>query len=62
MYVKSFLFNCKGGAILEDSLKIGEYAPDFTLPATTQEKLALTDYRGLKNIVIAFYGMDFTPG
>lgn len=47
---------------LEASLKIGEIAPDFSLPATTQEKIALSDYQGKKNIVVAFYGMDFTPG
>jgi peroxiredoxin len=43
-------------------LKIGENAPDFSLAATTIEKIALSDYRGDKNIVVAFYGMDFTPG
>jgi peroxiredoxin len=47
---------------LEDSLKIGEAAPDFSLSATTKEKIALSDYLGKKNIVVAFYGMDFTPG
>jgi peroxiredoxin len=47
---------------LETSLKIGETAPDFSLAATTKEKIALSDYRGKKNIVVAFYGMDFTPG
>jgi len=41
---------------------IGDTAPNFSLPATTKETLALTDYRGKKNIVVAFYGMDFTPG
>jgi hypothetical protein len=52
----------KGGSILETSLQIGETAPDFSLSATTQEKITLSDYRGKKNIVVAFYGMDFTPG
>jgi peroxiredoxin len=52
----------RGGISLDASLKIGDLAPDFTLPATTKEKLSLTDYRGEKNIVVAFYGMDFTPG
>ena len=45
-----------------DSLNVGDTAPDFTLPATTKEKISLSDYRGQKNIVVAFYGMDFTPG
>lgn len=47
---------------LEVPLKIGDRAPDFSLPATSKEKLSLSDYRGKKNIVVAFYGMDFTPG
>jgi peroxiredoxin len=47
---------------LEESLKIGDMAPDFTLPATTQEKISLSDYRGRMNVLVAFYGMDFTPG
>lgn len=45
-----------------DSLNVGDTAPDFTLTATTKEKISLSDYRGQKNIVVAFYGMDFTPG
>jgi peroxiredoxin len=47
---------------LEVSLKIGDMAPDFLLPATTSDAIALSAYRGNKNIVVAFYGMDFTPG
>jgi peroxiredoxin len=44
------------------SLKIGDVAPDFTLTATTKDKISLSDYKGNKNVVVAFYGMDFTPG
>lgn len=47
---------------METSLKVGDHAPDFSLPATKREKITLTDYRGNLNIVVAFYGMDFTPG
>jgi peroxiredoxin len=47
---------------MEPLLKVGDSAPDFALAATTQEKIALSDYRGKKNVVVAFYGMDFTPG
>ncbi|RBW69596.1 alkyl hydroperoxide reductase [Bacillus taeanensis] len=52
--------------MLEASLKIGEAAPDFLLSATTnalsKEKIALSDYRGKKNVLVAFYPLDFTPG
>ncbi|RDU38883.1 hypothetical protein DRW41_04820 [Neobacillus piezotolerans] len=47
---------------MEASLKIGDKAPAFTLEATTAEKLSLSDYLGKKNVLVAFYGMDFTPG
>ena len=47
---------------LEVTLKMGDSAPDFSLPATTKEKISLSDYKGNKNVLIAFYGMDFTPG
>ena len=47
---------------METSLTIGDIAPDFSLAATTKEKITLSEYRGKKNIVVAFYGMDFTPG
>lgn len=47
---------------MDETLKVGDLAPDFSLPATTAEKISLSDIRGKKNIVIAFYGMDFTPG
>jgi peroxiredoxin len=52
----------KGGVILEATLNVGDTAPDFSLPATTTDPLTLSDYRGKKNVVVAFYGMDFTPG
>jgi peroxiredoxin len=47
---------------LEETLKVGDIAPDFSLPATTKDPLSLSDYRGKMNVVVAFYGMDFTPG
>ncbi|MCT8137793.1 redoxin domain-containing protein [Anaerobacillus sp. CMMVII] len=47
---------------METTLKVGDMAPEFTLPATTKEKLSLSEYRGTKNVLVAFYGMDFTPG
>jgi peroxiredoxin len=61
-YLSTSFVKVKGGMSLETALKIGEMAPDFTLSSTTKEKLSLSDYRGKKNIVVAFYGMDFTPG
>jgi len=44
------------------SLKVGEPAPDFTLPTTTGEKVKLSDFKGKKNVVLAFYVLAFTGG
>jgi peroxiredoxin len=46
------------------ALKVGDIAPDFSVPAVLgQEKLrvALSEYRDKKNVVIAFYPLDWTP-
>jgi peroxiredoxin len=45
-------------------LKVGEMAPDFELPAVKgSEKVTvkLSDYRGKKNVLLAFYPADWTP-
>jgi len=44
------------------SLKVGDPAPDFTLPSTTGEKFKLSDFKGKKNVVLAFYVLAFTGG
>jgi len=43
------------------NLKIGDPAPDFTLPATGDEDLRLSDLRG-RIVVLYFYPKDNTPG
>jgi len=42
-------------------LKVGEEAPDFTLPATGGRTITLSDYRGGRHVVLAFYPAAFTP-
>jgi peroxiredoxin len=42
-------------------LKIGERAPDFTLPSHLNRKITLSHYRGVRNVVLAFYPLDWTP-
>jgi len=41
-------------------LKIGDPAPEFTLPANGGDALSLSDYRG-KKVVLYFYPQDNTP-
>jgi len=43
-------------------LKVGDEAPDFTLPSTTGQQVKLSDFRGKKNVVLAFFPAAFTGG
>ena len=45
--------------------KVGDMAPDFTLKyidASGEKEVKLSDYRGKKNVVLAFYIFAFTGG
>ena len=44
------------------SLKVGDLAPDFTLLDNKWKQIHLSDYRGKKNVVLAFYVLAFTEG
>jgi AhpC/TSA family len=50
------------------SLKVGQPAPDFTLPSTIigpdnrSVRYKLSDFKGKKNVVLAFYVFAFTGG
>jgi peroxiredoxin len=44
------------------TLKVGDMAPDFTLPSTQGKPVTLSDYKGKKNVVIAFFPAAFTGG
>ena len=42
-------------------LKVGDEAPDFTLPTHNEGELNLGWYRGRKNVLLTFYPGDWTP-
>jgi peroxiredoxin len=44
------------------TLKVGDMAPDFTLPGTDGKPVKLSDFRGKKNVVLAFFPAAFTGG
>jgi cytochrome oxidase Cu insertion factor (SCO1/SenC/PrrC family) len=43
-------------------LKVGDLAPGFSLPDQQGRIVNLSDYRGKKNVVLAFYVLAFTGG
>ena len=43
-------------------LKVGDVAPDFTLRSDQGAMVKLSDYRGKKNVILAFYVLAFTGG
>ena len=42
-------------------VKVGDVAPDFTLPAVEGGKISLSQYLGKKNVVISFVPAAWTP-
>lgn len=43
-------------------LKVGDPAPDFTLIDQNRKEVKLSDFKGKKNVVLAFYVLAFTGG
>lgn len=48
--------------IAHTNLKVGDMAPDFTLPDNNFKQVKLSDFRGKKNVILAFYVLAFTGG
>lgn len=44
------------------TLKVGDKAPDFTLPSTQGGTVHLADYIGKSTVVLAFFPAAFTGG
>jgi peroxiredoxin len=42
-------------------VKVGDRAPNFTLPAVSGEKVSLSQYLGKKNVVLSFVPAAWTP-
>jgi thioredoxin-dependent peroxiredoxin len=50
------------GSSRQGVLKTGDQAPDFALQDQNGHQVKLSDYRGKKNVVLAFYIKAFTGG
>lgn len=46
----------------DPKIKVGDEAPDFSLPDQNGKQFKLSDFRGKKNVVLAFYVFAFTGG
>ena len=46
----------------QTQLKVGDIAPDFTLTYNNRNQVKLSDFRGKKNVILAFYVLAFTGG
>ena len=42
-------------------IKVGDKAPDFTLDDQDKNKVTLSSFNGKKNVVLAFYPLDWSP-
>jgi peroxiredoxin len=42
-------------------VKVGDHAPNFTLPSISGEKVSLSQFRGKKNVVLSFVPAAWTP-
>ncbi len=46
----------------QPKIKVGDTAPDFTLEDQNGNKVSLHEFRGKKNVALAFYIFAFTGG
>lgn len=46
----------------EPKVKVGDMAPDFNLLDQNRKEVKLSDFRGKKSVVLAFYVFAFTGG
>ncbi len=43
------------------TVRVGDSAPNFTLPSTTGKKISLSQFQGKKSVLLFFYSQDFNP-
>ena len=65
MVLSAALAGCLGAQQLappKTHLKVGDAAPDFTLPSTAGGSVTLSSFRGKSDVVLAFFPAAFTGG
>ena len=61
MVLGVLLVGVLASASVATALEVGEQAPDFTLPSTTEKEISLSQFRGKQPVLIEFYAQDFSP-
>jgi hypothetical protein len=61
-YVAPVTAAAQDEAVAKTNLKPGDAAPDFSLLSDKWAQVKLSDYRGKKNVILAFYVLAFTEG
>jgi peroxiredoxin len=54
-------FTRRGGNSMAQVITAGQPAPEFTLKDQDQREISLNSFKGKKNVVLAFYPLDFSP-
>jgi len=62
LYATLALVTMLGSAAAAADLKVGDMAPDFKLPASDGQTYQLSDFRGKKAVVLAWFPKAFTSG
>lgn len=68
LLISALLFTTAGAVAADEpsvpdpKIKVGDTAPDFKLRDQTGKEVKLSDFRGKKNVVLAFYVFAFTGG
>jgi len=62
LLLSSFMAHAQQPTPPKTQLKVGDAAPEFTLRDTEGKEVKLSDFKGKKNVVLAFYVLAFTGG
>jgi cytochrome oxidase Cu insertion factor (SCO1/SenC/PrrC family) len=62
MTLSAALAQQRPAAEIVSKVKVGDMAPDFTLNDHNNQPVKLSDFKGKKNVVLAFYVLAFTGG
>jgi peroxiredoxin len=61
-----FAFLCLSAALFgqagKSHLKVGDIAPDFKLNSSVDKPVTLSEFKGKKNVILAFFPLAFTGG